>query len=84
VTAVLPEPVTVSELDRLRRENDNLRAMNTALLDELVAHDLVAARNHAEHPRTPEQLAVIAADSRARHTRHALNAIAAKHTQEQQ
>jgi hypothetical protein len=78
VTAVLPEPVTVSELDRLRRENDNLRAMNTALLDELVAHDLVAARNHAEHPRTAEQLVRIADESRERHTRLALNVIAAK------
>lgn len=78
MTAILPPPVTVSEEDRLGRENDNLRAMVEALLDELVAHDLCAARNWAEHPRTAEQLKLIAVESRERHTRLALNAIAAK------
>lgn len=81
MTAILPRPAatpTVSEEDRLRRENHNLRRMNEALLDELVDHDLCAARNHAEHPRTPEQLAAIATASRERHTRLALAVIAAK------
>lgn len=80
MTAILPRPAetVVSDVDRLRRENDNLRAMATALLDELVAGDVCAARNWAEHPRTPEQLVRIADESRERHTRLALNAIAAK------
>jgi hypothetical protein len=81
VTTILPRPVAelvVSEVDRLRAENTNLRNMVTALLDELVTHDLCAARNHAEHPRTAEQLVQIADESRDRHTRLALNVIAAK------
>lgn len=71
------EPV-VSEEDRLRAENNNLRAMVTALLDQLVAADVNAARNWAEHPRTDAELADIADASRRRHERHALAAIPAK------
>jgi hypothetical protein len=81
MTAVLPQPATVSELDRLRRENTNLRAMNEALMGQLVSIDLCAARNWAEHPRTDAELDRIAAESRARHTRLALNTIAAKEHQ---
>jgi hypothetical protein len=70
--------MTVSEEDRLHAEVTNLRRMVTALLDELVDHDVRAARNWAEHPRTDAELDRIAAESRARHTRLALNTIAAK------
>lgn len=82
MTAILPRPAELgaSDADRLRTENRNLRAMVTALLDELVSHDLVQARNYAEHPRTPEQLAAIEADARHRYELIALNAIPAKET----
>lgn len=84
MTAILPRPAAppvVSEVDQLRTENANLRAMVTALLDELVSRELVQARNYAEHPRTEEQLAAIAADARHRYERLALNAIPAKEQQ---
>ncbi len=84
MTAILPRPAAppvVSEVDQLRTENANLRAMVTALLDELVSRELVQARNYAEHPRTEEQLAVIAADARHRYELIALNAIPAKEQQ---
>lgn len=78
MTAILPRPAAPSTLDQLRVENRNLRGMVTALLDELVSHELVQARNYAEHPRTVEQLAAIAADARHRYELIALNAIPAK------
>jgi hypothetical protein len=49
-----------------------------ALLDELVANDVVHAANYSIHPRTPEELAEIAEQSRERHTATALAAINAK------
>jgi hypothetical protein len=73
VTAILPRPADTSAgptTDQLRVENTNLRAMVTALVD----------RNYAEHPRTAEQLAVIAADARHRYEVLALHAIPAKET----
>lgn len=73
-----PAPTAPSTPDRLRVENTNLRAMVTALLDELVSRELVQARNYAEHPRTDEQLAEIGADARHRYELIALNAIPAK------
>jgi hypothetical protein len=80
VTAILPRPaeLVVSDVDRLRVENRNLRAMVDALLDELVRHDMCAARNYAEHPRTDAQLAAIEADARHRYELIALHAIPAK------
>lgn len=69
---------TVSESDQLRRERDNLRLIVAALLDELVANDVVHAVNYSIHPRTPEQLAEIAAESQDRHTATAIRAINAK------
>lgn len=81
MTAVLPHPAAMpaeSTEDRLRVENTNLRAMVTALLNELVSHELVQARNYAEHPRTPEQLAEIGAAARHRYELLALKAIPAK------
>jgi hypothetical protein len=77
VTAILPHPTA----DQLRTENTNLRAMVAALLDELVSRELVQARNHAEHPRTTEQLAVMEADARHRYELLALHAIPAKEQQ---
>lgn len=84
MTAILPRPAAVpavSTVDQLRVENTNLRAMVTALLDELVSRELVQARNWAEHPRTEVQLAEIAANARHRYERLALNAIPAKEQQ---
>jgi hypothetical protein len=84
VTATLPHPAAapaVPTTDQLRTENTDLRAMVTALLDELVSRELVQARNYAEHPRTPEQLADIAADARHRYEVLALHAIPAKEKQ---
>lgn len=84
MTTILPRPAAtpvVSDVGRLRVENTNLRAMVTALLDELVSRVLVQARNYAEHPRTEAQLAAIEADARRRYGRLALNAIPAKEQQ---
>jgi hypothetical protein len=84
VTAILPRPADTSAgptTDQLRVENTNLRAMVTALVDELVSRELDQARNYAEHPRTTEQLAVIAADARHRYEVLALHAIPAKEKQ---
>ena len=78
MTAILPRPAAPSTPDQLRAENTNLRAMVTALLDELVSRELVQARNYAEHPRTAEQLAEISADARHRYALIALKAIPAK------
>lgn len=78
MTAVLPDRTVVSEVDRLRREKNNLAAMVRALLDELVANDVVHAANYSIHPRTSEELAEIAELSRDRHTATALAAINAK------
>jgi hypothetical protein len=81
MTTILPRPaapLAVSEVDQLRTENTNLRAMVTALLDELVHHDVTAASNYAEHPRSVADLAIIAARSHNRYARLALNAIPAK------
>jgi hypothetical protein len=84
VTAILPRPAApvVSEEDRLHTENTNLRAMVTALLDELVSRELLQARNYAEHPRTDAELAVIEADARHRYEVLALHAIPAAKEQQ--
>jgi hypothetical protein len=78
MTAVLPGRTEVSEQDRLRREVGNLRAIVGALLDELVANDVVHAANYSIHPRTAAELDEIAEASRERHTLIALAAINAK------
>ena len=81
MTAILPSPAAPSTVDPLRLPLDTalaevaiLRNQLGALVDAVVAEQMVVPRNKAEHPWTPAELADIEAQYR-RHWAHvALNA----------
>jgi hypothetical protein len=85
MTAILPrtaEPSTpdplrlplVQLLDSALVENAMLRAQLAALVDAVVAEQMVVPRNRSEHPYTPEQLAAIETRYRNHWGQIALNA----------
>jgi len=74
MTAVLP--ASVSEVDRLRRENTNLRRMISELIDLLV---FFATANRTG---TPREIQAAARRARDTYTRVALHAIARHATKE--
>jgi len=85
VTAILPRPAAPSTPDPLRlpliqlldtalAENAILRNQLAAVVDAVVAEQMVVPRNKAEHPYTAAELAVIEADYRNHWGQIALNA----------
>jgi hypothetical protein len=83
VTAILrpaesaPDPLRlplVQLLDSALAENAILRNQLAAVVDAVVAEQMVVPRNKAEHPYTDAELAVIEADYRNHWGQIALNA----------
>lgn len=85
MTATLPRPAAPSTPDPLRlplvqlldtavAENVILRDQIGAVIDAIVAEQMVVPRNKAEHPYTPAELARIEAGYRKHWAQVALNA----------